>query len=340
MKRRFSTRLVALSGVVWALAPRAAWAAEHACLAVNIESDEAFRKRWPELVARVTGDLSTRDDLDACARVTLSLEPDAAIGVTVALPDGRTASRRAMRQDDVVPTLQALLLVPKPTLTENLPARAQPLTRRSRRTPRAPSRARAPAQQTTEGGDALGSLSAAPATGLGVELSVISGARIGDGQASFALGALSFLDFSGWLLGFEGRADKYHPLSGGAADTALELGALLGKRVRFPSVTLDLVAGPGVAIKGSMSDTEVVAVDMGSGTPPPPPPRPESSSGPVPRLLVGARLGFSPRSALRTFVGLEGAFGPERAVGNMSADSPRLPRWTVGLALGATLGTR
>jgi hypothetical protein len=344
MKQRLSARLAALCGLVWALAPQAALAADRACSAMDIESDDALHERWPDLVARVRDDLLTRDDLDACARVSLSLQRDAAIGVTVALPDGRSASRTALNQDDVVPTLQALLLVPKHTLAASEARRtetvSQPLNRRS--TPevaRTKARTRAAAPVAAEGGTALGALSSDPPTGLGVELSVMSGARIGNGQASFALGAMSFLDFSGWLLGFEGRADKYHVLATGDANTALELGALLGKRIRFPSVTLDVMAGPGVAMKGAMSDSEVVAVEMPPSSAPPPA-RPEPSSGPVPRLLVAARLGFRPRSAFRTFVGLEGTFGPERAVGNTSPESPRLPHWTLGLALGATLGTR
>ena len=335
MKRRLSPRLVALSGLIGALGPRAALAADRACSAVTIESEAALRERWPDLVPQVRDDLLARDDLDACAHVSLSLRADAAIGVTVALPDGRSASRTAQRQDDVGPTLQALLLIPEHTRAASAPTGTPGLAKASRRA-RTP--AQAPAPPTAEGREALGSVSTNSGTGFGIELSVITGARIGDGQASFGLGAQSFLDFSGWLLGFGGRADQYRPLSGGPSDGALELGVLLGKRMRFPAVTLDVVAGPGVAINGAMSDREVIAVEMPAGQRPPPPP--ESSSGPVPRLLAGARVGFSPRSILRTFVGIEAALGPGRAEDGLSEDSPRLPNWTLGLALGATLGTR
>src|SRR5688572_31419156 len=115
MKRRLSPRLVALSGLIGALGPRAALAADRACSAVTIESEAALRERWPDLVPQVRDDLLARDDLDACAHVSLSLRADAAIGVTVALPDGRSASRTAQRRDDVGPTLQALLLIPEHT---------------------------------------------------------------------------------------------------------------------------------------------------------------------------------------------------------------------------------
>jgi hypothetical protein len=57
-------------------------------------------------------------------------------------------------------------------------------------------------------------------------------------------------------------------------------------------------------------------------------------------LLVGARLGFSPRSVFRTFVGFDGELGPSRTVDpEANVSSPRIPTFTVGLALGATVGT-
>ena len=46
---------------------------------------------------------------------------------------------------------------------------------------------------------------------------------------------------------------------------------------------------------------------------PSPPPRVRFNSGSVPRLLVGARLGFSPHSVFRTFIGVDGEFGPAGA---------------------------
>jgi hypothetical protein len=59
-------------------------------------------------------------------------------------------------------------------------------------------------------------------------------------------------------------------------------------------------------------------------------------------LLVGARLGFSPRSVFRTFVGVDGELGPSRTAAAPEANvssSPRMPTFTVGLSLGATVGT-
>jgi hypothetical protein len=56
-------------------------------------------------------------------------------------------------------------------------------------------------------------------------------------------------------------------------------------------------------------------------------------------LLLGARFGFSPRSVFRTFVGVDGAVGPRRVDNDANSASARLPAFSLGLALGATVGT-
>ena len=337
MKRHISAKLPALWGIWFALGPGAAWATERACPGANVVSDEALRSRWPELVARVRNEVLNRDDIDACASVSLRLAADTTIRVEVALADGRAASREALRPEDVIPMLQALLLMPERVL---VPPAARP---RATESMNEPVRARPPAAaRFADGPDVSGSSLTSRAGGLGVELSLIGGARFGDGQASYGVGAQSLLDVSGWLVGFEGRVDRYHPLSGAQIQTGLELGVLAGKRFRVGGVTLDVAAGPGFAIKGALSSqTEVVVVDVGPGQPPrapPPPPPTEPSSGAVPRLLAGVHLGFRPRSVLRTFVGVDGTFGPARA-DELGPNSPSMPRWTLGLTLGATVGT-
>ena len=146
-----------------------------------------------------------------------------------------------------------------------------------------------------------------------------------------------------WLVGFEGRADAYRFDLGGDPETVLELAILAGRRFDLGSVALDLTAGPAVAMKGlALSQTHVARVssmlsqmDMQVDTQE----QSDRSSGPVPRLLLGARVGFSPRSILRTFVGIDGELGPALAQGNADRFSARLPTFSVGLALGASVGT-
>jgi hypothetical protein len=181
--------------------------------------------------------------------------------------------------------------------------------------------------------DALAPSSGQPPSRLRIELSVLTGGRIGDGQTGVGLGALSFLDLSGWLVGFEGRVDRYKPLSGGPTDgSALELAVLGGRRFRFHDLALDVTAGPAAAVQGTATFAARSSVTGNDVT--------KSSSSTVPRLLLGARVSFSALSTLHTFVGVDGELGPSRAGGIDVPGASRLPVWTLGLALGATVGTR
>jgi hypothetical protein len=184
---------------------------------------------------------------------------------------------------------------------------------------------------------------AAAPSHLRVELSVATGARVGDGQTSLGLGALSFLDLSGWLVGFEGRFDRYQKVGDqksatpndaqgppDGASAALELAVLGGRRVRLGSVALDFLVGPAAALQG----TSTSQVQTQAGT------RTQSSSSTVPRLLAAFRLNLAASATLHPFVGLDGELGPARAGDDAPPGAPRLPIWTLGLALGATVGTR
>lgn len=313
--------------------PRTALAVERACPGLRLAPDADFRARFPDLLERIEHEFAARSDLDACALVELRLEGDTVVTMSVTLPDGRAASRSVTRSEDVVPTLQALLLLPdRPASTPATPP-AMP----ARTAPRRPLRAAKPSPPERDA-----PTPSTQARSLGVELSVITGARIGDGQVGYGVGALSFLEVHGWLLGFEGRADGYRALVGGDPETALELAILTGKRFDFDNVALDLTAGPAMAIKGlafSRRETVQANADGTAPPPPPPPPRSDPSTGPVPRLLLGARLGFFPRSAFRTFVGIDGELGPARGDDDAGPSSARLPAYSLGLSLGGTVGT-
>jgi hypothetical protein len=171
----------------------------------------------------------------------------------------------------------------------------------------------------------------------------MTGARMGDGQLGIGAGALSFLELNGWLFGFEGRADSYRAVGGGEPETALELGILVGRRLDLGSVALDLTAGPAIAmLRFASSQDEVrrmnaTPAEMPTETPPPVG-LTDLRSGPVPRLVLGARLGFNPSAVFRTFVGIDAEVGP--ALASFDASSARLPGYSVGFSVGATLGTR
>src|SRR5580700_5322848 len=102
-----------LSGTLLALGASRAFAADPPCSPIAVAVDPSVRARWPELPVQVHQALETRTDIDACARVELTPN-EGSIAVGVTLPDGRSAWRQVSRREDVLPTLEALLLVPRP----------------------------------------------------------------------------------------------------------------------------------------------------------------------------------------------------------------------------------
>jgi hypothetical protein len=322
----------ALAALVTAMALSSpAWASERACPAPIIDADTEFVARFPDLLDRIRAELSNRPDLDACARVDLRATDADTIQVSVTLPDGRSATRHTKRRDDVLPTLQALLLVPQasPAVASATPA---PSLRTRPRVVRLAPLGPAPR-------DHDGAVAAVGPRRFGIELSLLGGARVGEGQVAAGVAALSLLEAHGWLLGFVGRVDRYQVPVSGDPEMALELGLLGGKRLHFPSFALDFIAGPAVAMKGlAVSNTEVVRVGPEPVRPPPLPDDP--STGPVPRLLLGAHAGFSPRSIVRSFVGMEASIGPARSDDHPNPGSARFPVFTLGMVLGGTVGTK
>src|SRR5689334_21166606 len=118
MKRCSAAKLAFFLGILGGAAPARAGAA---CGGMIVDADAGVRARWPGLLQRVRRDLAAREDVDVCAWVELRVR-DGGIGVDVTLPDGRTASRVATRRDDVLLTLEGLLLVPEPATVDEVAA--------------------------------------------------------------------------------------------------------------------------------------------------------------------------------------------------------------------------
>lgn len=346
MTRRYATALPVLTGLLALLCARRAFADAAACPSMAIDADAAFSTRWPGLIGRIREAFDGRDDIDRCAGVTLTMR-GVTITVAAVLPDGRSAVRSVSRREDVVPTLEALLLLPQPTPpvgpgaegeTEAVepsgsgppPASAAPTP--SRTSPPATLVVAPGPHLTVRDRDASRSSAESSPSSLRIELSVITGARMGDGQVSVGLGAFSLLDVSGWLVGFEGRADRYKTRTPGSpATSALELAALGGRRFRFRTIALDLVAGPALIPLGTTTFT--APTKSGNQIT-------DSTSSTAPRVLLSARVNFGALTVLRTFVGVDGELGPSRLGDGVGVpDLPRLPVWTLGLALGGTVGT-
>jgi len=317
MTLRRAAQISALVGILGG-SEGLARATHTACSPMAVEADSAVLAQWPELPAEVRGAFSAREDIDACARVSLGMS-DGAIALRVLLPDGRAASRFASQREDVVPMLEALLLVPRHPAPSEPPPPLAPLP-----PPPPPSIeivSLPPVRDTVKPAP-----EAAPSR-FGIELSALTGGRAGNDQVGAGLGASSFLRVNEWLVGLEGRIDSYGKI-GGALDASVLAFALLGaRRFRFGNLALD--AGGGLAF-----------VRMGNTVVETPTSRTEFLPATVPRLRVGSRLNFSARSTFRTFVGIEGEVG---ATGGEDAPPIRvyeLPVWTMGLAFGATVGTR
>jgi hypothetical protein len=308
--------LAAIAALTYA---RAAMA-EEACAAIAIEAESAVTSRWPGLLSDVRDALAARDDVDRCARVVLGAHGDGIV-VRVVLPDGRSAERTVSGRWDVLPTLAALLVIP-----------------------RAASRVRAPESAAT--GDAeLAPLAPAVPTLLPVTpdrtpvlvpapsalrlgVSVSTGARIGDGHTGVGLGISAFIERSGWLLGFGARAERYQTLQGDRSGGALEVALLGGRRWWFGDIAFDWFGGPAAAFQGT--STFESQTPTGTTT--------QENTGIAPRLVVGTRATFGVRSSLRAFLGVDADIGPSR-IGSDIPGEARLPRWTFGLVLGVTMGT-
>jgi hypothetical protein len=307
------------------------------CSPLRVEADAALLDRWPELAGQVRLAFADRNDTDACARVSLS-QRQGHIEIEVMLGDGRSASRLVPHARDVVPTLQGLLLLPEPegtAVSSGPPERAPGPMQAEPPVSKPPPRRTLRADPIMDQPGPPKSDRRAPA-GFGLEVSLVGGAHIGDGQTRSSVGGLCVAELWSWLAGFEVRAANYTPQPGTnvAPYSTFEFALLGGHRFRFEPVTLDFTAGPSFMLNATES-----VVTGPDGT------RRSSSTELVTRLRMASHVNFAPRSLFGPFVGVEGELGPaERS--DAAAPSPApgsdqtYPGWMVGVVLGATVGTR
>lgn len=286
-----------------------------------VSADPAVDERWPDLHERVRRGLSGRSDIDRCARVHLGANGD---GVTlqVTLEDGRSATRSVPGSEDVVPGLEALLLLPSPEATS---AVLKP--RATKRPAKQPRHGQAPTAVRDAG---LAPEVVDDDSGVGVALSFGGGARTGDGQVNSNLGAMAFVSVSDWLMGFDGRAVSYEvPRSGRIPQPALELTAVGGRRFGSGTFGVDLLLGPTLVLQQDVAVHEESAGRVSHTT----------TSRVLPRLFAAGRLTIGARSVLSGFVGIEAAAGPSGASDvDAVAALPPLPVWMLGFVVGATVG--
>jgi hypothetical protein len=314
---------------------------------VTIATDASVRRRWPELSDEIRRAFEQRDDVDACARIDVTIT-GATVVLKVTLPDGRTAARSGLRRDDVLPALEALLLLPDSAGTTAAAVRAD--------TPAKPPRVDAPTHIQGMLTILPQATPAAPAdrgSFLRIELGLAVEGRAGDGQMGAGLGLASSLELAHWLIGFQARIDRYRAITGrvsamagsGSAmpsadgSIALEVDALFGRRFELGATSLDLCAGPALAMRAGETVAASSSSGSGSAATSPMSSPPADQQG-LPRLLVSSRLTFRARAALRTFIQLDAEIGRSHASTELVPDQAAPPAWTIGLALGATVGTR
>ena len=253
-----------------------------------------------ELAAQIGEAIEAREHVDRCASVAVTRSASGIV-IVVVLADGRSTRRIVERDVDVVPAVEALLLVPQPPAPAASTAEeTQPLE------PITPVLQRGVVERPPT------TLTAARTSGVRAELSVFSGGRVGDAQTSLGAGAFAFLDVGHWLVGVGGRVDDFQGMNVAPDAVAISVSALLGRRFGERSIALDLYAGPALSIATN-----------------------EPSAYFAPRVLAGARVTFGARSLLRAFVGVDADFGSSAGG---SATSPRLSPWSAGLLVGATVG--
>jgi hypothetical protein len=297
-----------------------------ACEALTVEADSDVVERWPTLVQSVRSGFEGRVDVDACARVQLERAGES-ISAFVVLPDGRVATRTVSGDDNLMPALEALLVVP-----------VAPAVPRDDEVTQLPAPEPVPHLRDAQPPLALRVVDAQPRaagqrerSAMRVEVNVLGGARFGVVERSIGVGALSLVELRGWLFGFQGRLDE-GAIGSETPHKGSELAALGGWRIHTGNSAFDGLVGPALALPGGSNSVVTVAQSDSFNR------RSSSSASVVPRLLLELRLSFADRSTVRSFVGLDASVGSQYTV---SADpsAPRLGTFNLGLIVGATLGT-
>src|SRR5262249_28355178 len=112
---------------------------------------------------------------------------------------------------------------------------------------------------------------------------------------------------------------------------AFLLGILGGRRLRFGSVSLDLLTGPAFALLGTNTSVEE-SPTLGRRVT-------RTDGGAQPRWALGTRLNFRARPTVRAFVGIDAEVPLTDEEEITAFDAIRLPSWSMGLSLGGTVGT-
>jgi hypothetical protein len=274
--------------------------------------DDTVGLEWAPAVQAARARVRKNDDLDRCAALRIDRAEDG-LRIRVTTADGRAALRKISAPERLVPTLEALLVLPPLATTPSAPDPYEPPDEATGGPPeRAPPEAPGRAAHLEVGVGAIGRVAGAPLYG-------------GGGFASFAQ-----LAMDRWLVGVTARWEAIDdtlalPSPSGFNMQTFEVGVGIGRRAIIGPLGLDAVLGPEVIVENQ--EAEGPADGLG-GT---------ASDVRVDLLL---RMSVPQSGRTRFYTSADADVSPSRLRRTKQLDSglPALPAWSTGVQLGVVWG--
>jgi len=308
-------RQLTFAVVVLSLGPGRARAQEHACFGGRLTFANELDERWSQAIDEACRALEGAEDADP--EISLHVTPDGELLLIEAfLPDGRHAARHVASPDGLLPTLEALTLLP---IHGSPPPQPAP----------APSEEEEVPVADVDGATPPSSAAAS----LGVELGGYGGVR-GYGPRPYvgaALGGYAMLRVGAIGLAFTMRWEPIvRPIDLDASAfemSSFAIGFAATRRFR-PNTRLAFDVGGGAQIVSlsqhyDRASGEVLHSDT------------DARVGAIARMLVG-------RGRWAYLVTLDAELSPERTIRprRLEPDLPPLPGYSFGLSTGVAWGTR
>jgi hypothetical protein len=235
-RRPWPRALACLAAGLLAAWPGAARAADasgspRACQGPNFSWDEQVSDRWQGAARALGARLASLEDIDRCAEVEL-LGASPGVIAHVVLADGRSAVRRVVDPARLASVVEPLLIL----LPATAPASSAPLS--------------PPATSLPPAEPAPAPTPAAIEAGLGASAHLtLRPSYLGYGAAGFVQVVVGR-----WLIGSAARWEGNNLSTGqtlppGFNMQSFTLGALVGRRIPFDAVLLDVAVGPQLLVE-------------------------------------------------------------------------------------------
>jgi hypothetical protein len=316
-----------LLGLVASVRVVHAQASTPACAGLPVHLQGAFTPRWQEALEHACVNLTLHKDLDRSALLRVIMTQQDQLQLDVILADGRTTQRRLSAPDDLLKTIEALLVLPIWLQTDthaSLTHATRAATDRAEDSERPP--ALLPLRATV--------ISPEVSTRLGVEIGIEAAVRLARAPTYLnpALALYAGILPEAWWLGIELRWEPYqYPLRvSPPSDFQMDSmagGLLVARRVSLGFVNLNIGMNLLAAatfqtfdLHGGAERSETL-VDVRTGA--------------ICRVLLGT-------AAWRGSLSLGIDVSPLRVRRSVAleADLPAVPVWSLGLGLGIAWGNR